>query len=465
MDELRFGTDGWRDVIAEKYTFANVARVAQATADYVKSVGGKTVVVGHDTRFLSDRFARHAAGVIAAAGLEARLSKGYAPTPVTSFAVVHYQAAAGVMITASHNPPHYNGYKLKGPYGGSATPEIYQGMISRIDTSPAAPPAEKGVASFDIREEYYRHLSELLDMEALSHYQGVLYHDAMGGAGGGWLAGFVKQAELKLDLRELHGVPHPLFYGVNPEPIPQNLATLRAVMSAESDPVFAAVTDGDADRIGAVLAGGDFFNSHQIFAVMLKHLYDKGMRGRVVKTFSVSKIIDLLAEKLGLEVVTTPVGFKYITDEFLKGGVLIGGEESGGIGVAGHIPERDGIFNALLLLESIVKTGKSLRQQFAEIEELTGFKHTFDRLDLHVASLEERDRVMERLRREPPGRIGRMEVESVETLDGVKLHLRGGAWLLFRPSGTEPLLRIYCEASDPATVKQILKAGRKELGI
>jgi len=465
MDKLRFGTDGWRDVIADKYTFANVTRVAQATADYARSVGGEAVVIGHDTRFLSDRFARHAAAIIAGNGLRARLTKNYAPTPVTSFAVVHYQAAAGVMITASHNPPHYNGYKLKGPYGGSATPEIYQGMIGRIDASPPATPNEEGVEVFDIRQTYYQHLAGLLNLEALGAYQGVLYHDAMGGAGGGWLAGFAKHAGLKLDLRELHAVPHPLFYGVNPEPIPKNLATLQAVMSAEKDPAFAAVTDGDADRIGAVLAGGDYFNSHQIFAVMLKHLYDKGMRGRVVKTFSVSKIIDLLAEKLSLEVITTPVGFKYITDEFLKGDVLIGGEESGGIGVAGHIPERDGIFNALLLLESVVESGKSLRQQFAEIEELTGFKHAFDRLDLHVSSLEERDRVMERLLQEPPGKIGRLKVESVETLDGVKLHLQGGAWLLFRPSGTEPLLRIYCEAENPATVKQVLKAARKELGI
>ncbi len=465
MDELKFGTDGWRDVIAEKYTFANVSRVAQATADYVGSAGGEAVVIGHDTRFMSDRFARHAAAVIAGNGLRALLTKSYAPTPVTSFAVVHHQAAAGVMITASHNPPVYNGYKLKGPYGGSATPEIYQGMISRLDAHEPAAPAGEAVETFDIRRTYYEHLAALLDLKALGGYRGVLYHDAMGGAGGGWLAGFVKHAGLEVDLRELHGVPHPLFYGVNPEPIPQNLNTLRAVMSAEKDPAFAAVTDGDADRIGAVLAGGDYFNSHQIFAVLLKHLYDKGHRGRVVKTFSVSRIIDLLAGKLGLEVVTTPIGFKYITDEFLKGDVLIGGEESGGIGVAGHIPERDGIYNALLLLESVVVSGKSLRQQFAEIEELTGFRHAFDRLDLHVASLEERDRVMARLRQSPPAKIGRQAVERVETLDGVKLHLADGAWVLFRPSGTEPLLRVYCEASDPETVRKTLKAARQELGV
>ncbi len=464
MDELRFGTDGWRDVIADRYTFANVARVAQATADYVKSVGGARVVIGHDTRFLSGRFAQHAAAVIAANGLEALLGRSYLPTPVTSFAVVHEEAAAGVMITASHNPPEYNGYKLKGPYGGSATPEIYDGMIQRLDVSPPAHPKPEAVKRFDLRAAYYERLARLVDLSALENYSGVLYHDAMGGAGGGWLSGFVKHAGLALDLRELHGVPHPLFYGVHPEPIPHNLVALRAVMSAEKDPVFAAVTDGDADRIGAVLAGGVYFNSHQIFAVLLRHLYRKGLRGRVVKTFSVSQLVDRLAEKLGLEVVTTPVGFKYITDEFLKGDVLIGGEESGGIGVAGHIPERDGILNGLLLLESVVTSGKSLGEQFAEIEALVGLRHAFDRLDLKVASPEARDEAMKRLYEAPPERVGQYRVERVETLDGVKLHLEGGAWLLFRPSGTEPLLRIYCEAEDALTVKRILKEARKLVG-
>lgn len=461
MDELRFGTDGWRDVIADRYTFANVGRVAQATADYVATAGGERVVVGYDTRFLSERFAAHAAGVIAANGVETYLARRYLPTPVTSFAVVHFQAAAGVMITASHNPPEYNGYKLKGPYGGSATPEIYSGMIQKLDAHPPKTPAADAVQTFELRKDYYDRLIRLVDIDALASYRGALYHDAMGGAGSGWLAGFVKHAGLDIDLRELHGVPHPLFYGVHPEPIPQNLATLRAVMSAEQDPVFAAVTDGDADRIGAVLAGGVYFNSHQIFAVLLRHLYQKGLRGRVVKTFSVSKIVDLLAAKLGLEVVTTPIGFKYITDEFLKGDVLIGGEESGGIGVAGHIPERDGLLNALLLLESVVQSGKSLGQQFAEIEELTGFQHAFDRLDLPVKSHEARDAVMERLRSAPPERIGKLKVIQVEQLDGVKLHFSDGAWVLFRPSGTEPLLRIYCEAPSADEVKSLLKQARK----
>ncbi len=464
MSEIRFGTDGWRDVIAENYTFANVARVAQAYADYLVETGGKRVVVGYDTRFLSDAFARTAAEVLAANGLTVYLAKRYTPTPATSFAVTHFEADGGVMITASHNPPQYNGFKIKGPYGGSATPEIVKEVEARLGRREPRTfdPTKHKIELFDVRKAYYDHLAQRLDMEALKAYEGVLYHDAMGGAAGGWLAGFAKHAGLALEVRELHAVPNPTFYGVNPEPLPQNLGTLRAVMGAERAPVFAVVTDGDADRLGAILAGGRFFNSHQIFAVMLKHLHRKGLRGRVVKTFSVSRVIELLGAKLGLEVETTPIGFKYITDAFLKGGVLMGGEESGGIGVSYHLPERDGIFNSLLLLESLVHTGKDIGEQFAEIEAEVGFTHFYDRLDLHLPSLEEKDRAMARLKDPVP--LAGLEVERVEDLDGYKWHLAGGAWVLFRPSGTEPVLRVYCEAPEERLVKAVLEEARKRIG-
>jgi len=367
------------------------------------------------------------------------------------------------MITASHNPPEYNGFKLKGPYGGSATPAIVAEVEARLDARPPKTNGAEAIERFDVKKPYYGKLAEMLDLELLRSYRGVLYHDAMGGAGGGWVSGFARYAELGLEVRDLHAVPHPLFYGVNPEPIPKNLGTLQALMKNEEGLTFAAVTDGDADRIGAVLAGGEYFNSHQIFAVLLKHLYEKGYRGRVVKTFSVSKIVDLLAKKLGLEVVTTPIGFKYITDEFLKGGVLIGGEESGGIGVAGHIPERDGVLNALLLLESVAKTGKSLAEQFAEIEAEVGFRHAFDRLDLRLETNEQKDAAMARAQ-EPAPLAGR-PVTGVETLDGVKWHLGEDAWVLFRPSGTEPVLRIYAEAKSREAVAALLKAARAHLGL
>lgn len=453
---IKFGTDGWRAIIGDQFTFDNVARVAQAYAEYLQE-RGKRVVVGYDTRFMAGKFARRTAEVLAANGLEVHLCKSYVPTPVLSFAVRHLQADGGVMITASHNPPEYLGFKIKGPYGGSATPDIVAAVEARLGQPPRV--GSGTIHPLDVRKAYYDFLASELDMEALRAYEGVMYHDSLGGAGAGWLAGFIKHTGLKLDLRELHAVPDPMFYGVHPEPIPQNQFTIMTVLKAEEDPTFAAVNDGDADRIGAVLAGGNNFNSHQIFAVLLKRLHSKGLRGRVVKTFSTSRIIDRLAHKLGLELVVTPIGFKYITDEMLKGGVLIGGEESGGIGVAGHIPERDGLLNALLLLESVVRTGKSLGQQFAEIEAEVGFRHAYDRIDLHLPSMEDIQAAMARV--QTPKTIAGQQVHGTEHLDGTKWLFGEAGWLLFRASGTEPVLRIYCEAPDDKTVKAVLTEAKR----
>ncbi len=457
---IQFGTDGWRAVIGDEFTFDNVARVAQAYAEYLLEQQGSKVVVGYDTRFMAGRFAHKAAQVLAANGLEVYLSKSYVPAPVVSFAVRHLQADGGVMITASHNPPEYLGLKIKGKYAGAATPAVVKAVENHLGTEPKHSSAT--VQSFDVRTAYYNFLASQLDMEALSAYEGVMYHDSLGGAGAGWLAGFVKHAGLKLELRELHAVPDPMFYGVNPEPIPQNQFTIMTVLKAEQDPTFAVVNDGDADRIGAVLAGGSNFNSHQIFAVLLKHLHRKGHTGRVVKTFSTSRIVDRLSHQLGLKLEVTPIGFKYITEAMLGGGVLIGGEESGGIGVAGHIPERDGLLNALLLLESVVQTGKSLGQQFAEIEAEVGFRHAYDRLDLQLPSMEHIQAAKTRL--QSPQSIAGQQVSATENLDGIKWLFGDTGWLLFRASGTEPVLRIYCEAQDDKTVKAVLAEARKLVG-
>lgn len=459
---IKFGTDGWRAIIGDQFTFDNVARVSQAYAEYLLLHQGKKVVVGYDTRFMAHRFAQRAAQVLAANGLEVYLSKTYLPTPVLSFAVKHLQADGGVMLTASHNPAEYLGFKIKGSYGGAATPALVAEVEKRLGAVPKTTSAA-AVHSLDVRKAYYDFLAQQLDLEALRSYDGVMYHDSLGGAGAGWLAGFVKHAGLKLELRELHAVPDPMFYGVNPEPIPQNQFTVMTVLKAEQDPTFAAVNDGDADRIGAVLAGGSHFNSHQIFAVLLKHLHHKGHTGRVIKTFSTSTIIDKLAQKLGLELLVTPIGFKYITDEMLKGNVLIGGEESGGIGVAGHIPERDGLMNALLLLESVVHTGKSLGQQFAEIEAEVGFKHAYDRIDLHLSSMEHLKEVMAKV--QTPRPIAGQQTSGTAHLDGIKWLFGDAGWLLFRASGTEPILRIYCEAQEEKTVKAILAEARKLVGL
>jgi phosphomannomutase len=426
MDTLVFGTDGWRDIIGDRFTVANVSRAAQAYADYLHAQGTPSVVVGHDTRFNGALFARRVAEVLAANDIRVSLSASYVPTPALSFAVRHYGVGGGVMLTASHNPPAYNGFKLKGPYGGGATDTIYRDVSARVaevhpDEVRVFESRKHAVEIFDIRTAYYDALAELLDLE-------------------------------------LRGEPTPLFYGVNPEPLPQHLRPTLELMRA-SKAVFATATDGDGDRLGLVLPGGTFFNSHQILALLLSVLHDKGERGCVVKTFTTSRLVERLAQKRGLEVVETPVGFKYIVDAMLSGDVLIGGEESGGIGVRGHIPERDGLANTLLVLEAVIRSQRSVSELFASLEAEADWHHAYDRLDLHLSGNALKDAVLASLA-DPPRTFAGRTVETVETLDGVKLNLSGKAWLLFRASGTEPVLRIYCEAQSAAEVGGILAAAR-----
>ena len=461
VDKLVFGTDGWRDVIADKFTFFNVSRAAQAYADYLVSKGQTKVLVGYDTRFNGALFARRAAEVLAANGLGVAVSASYLPTPALSFAVKHLQAGGGVMLTASHNPPPYHGFKLKGPYGGTATSDIYEAVSARVEKTVSDDvkvfDAERHkVDTFDIRTAYFDALAQLVEVETLRTVQGEVVHEAMGGSGTGWLSGFFEHVGLRGRATDLHPKPDPLFYGVNPEPIPDNLGAAMAYMKTRTDGLLIA-TDGDADRIGVVLPGGTFFNSHQIFAVLIEVLSRQGKTGKVVKTFTVSRVVERLARARGLEVVETPVGFKYIVDAMLDGDVLIGGEESGGIGVSEHLPERDGIANGLLLLAAMASTGKPLAELFADIEQEVFWHHAYDRLDLHLSGNALKDAVMAALQHPPEAFAGR-NVESVERVDGVKLNLSGQAWLMFRPSGTEPVLRVYCEAQSEAEVAAVLGA-------
>lgn len=455
-EPLSFGTDGWRDVIADRFTFSNLARAAQGYATWMRSQGARLVLVGHDTRFLGPEFARETAEILAGNGLAVMLADSFLPTPALSFAARHFRADGAVMLTASHNPARYQGFKLKGGYGGSATDDTYRGVAAVVaDTAPAdVRRATAGIESFDIRDDYYRTLDRLLDLNVLRAGSGLLIHDAMGGAASGWLRGYFEHAELKPDIAEFRGRPDPLFHGVNPEPIAPNLRG-TAEVAWDNGPLFAVATDGDGDRLGVILPDGRYFNSHQIFAVLLMHLHGRGLRGRVVKTFTVSRIIERFAASLDLPVLETPVGFKYIAEAMLRGDVLVGGEESGGIGVHGHIPERDGILNALLLLEAVLASGSSLSELFAAIEEQAGWRHAYDRSDIRLDDNALKDRVMAGLQADPEVFGGRV-VESVERLDGVKLNLAGDAWLLFRPSGTEPVLRVYCEAASEEDVTALL---------
>lgn len=453
-----FGTDGWRDVIAAGFTFSNLGLVAQAYADVLKASGGRTVLVGHDTRFLGTEFAGHVASVLAGNGLEVQLSESYLPTPALSFAVRQLQADGGVMITASHNPHRYQGFKLKGPYGGTATSGLYRQVEARLGQLDrrAVRHASTQVSTFDIRSGYFAALNARLDLPLLRGAQGLFIHDAMGGAAAGWLQDWFDQAGLRIRLAQLRDRPDPNFHGVNPEPIAANL-TAAAEAAWEYGPLFVSATDGDGDRLGVVLPDGSYFNSHQIFAVLLRHLHARGQRGRVLSTFTVSRLIGRLARVLQLPAEETRVGFKYITEAMLDGDVLIGGEESGGIGVQGHLPERDGLLNSLLLLESVARTGQGLLEQFRELEQLTGWPHAFERVDLQLAAAGAGARVLQALHTDPADFAGQ-RVHSVERLDGLKLNFADGAWLLLRPSGTEPLLRLYCEAAEPARVQELLAA-------
>lgn len=465
-DTLKFGTDGWRDVIADRFTTGNLGRAAQAYAEHLLAGGMSRVLVGYDTRFLGRRFALVVADVLTANGLEARVSTDYVPTPVLSFAVRHLGAHGGVMITASHNPPEYSGFKLKGAYGGGASDATYRDVAERTRRVPAEEVARgrgaPAALGFDVREEYYEALDALIDVDELRRSGVRVVHDAMGGAGAGWLAGYFARHGMADRLVEFRGRPDPLFHGVNPEPIPANLAatSLRMREAAAEGIAFAAVTDGDADRIGVVLPGGGYFDSHQIFATLLDDLERRGGRGSVVKTFTVSRVVERLASLRGLAVTETKVGFKYVVDAMLAGGVLIGGEESGGIGVSAHLFERDGLANALLLAAATARTGLPLAERFAALEAETGWRHAYDRLDLHLgdqAALARAASVLD----DPPTRVAGRIVRSVETLDGTKLNLGDDAWVLVRMSGTEPLVRVYCEGPDQDVVANTLAAVRE----
>lgn len=463
MDRLEFGTDGWRDVIADRFTYRNVARCAQAYAEHLVDNGQTSVVVGHDTRFAGEHLAGLVAEVMAANGLTALLSPTFVPTPALSFAVRHFGTGGAVMLTASHNPPQYNGLKIKGPYGGTATDEIYRDVARRVadidEDRVRRGGGTGGLEIVDLRPPYFQALLELVDTDILAELRGTIVHDAMGGAAAGWLAGFVRFADLAVEVEQLRKRPDPLFHGVNPEPLPPNLAPTIA-RAGQGGLLFASATDGDGDRLGVVLADGSFFNSHQIFAVLLDLMVRRGAVGRVVKTFTVSRLIERLARRRRLEVVETPVGFKHIVGTMLTGSVLIGGEESGGIGVAGHIPERDGIANTLLLLEAVARSGKGLAEIFSDLEEEAGWRHAYDRVDLKLANPAAGGAVISALEQAPPTFGGR-RVDSIETLDGVKLNLGEDAWLLFRASGTEPLLRIYAEAASPGEVASLLREAKE----
>jgi len=461
---IRFGTDGWRAIIAQDFTFANVERVVQAYATYLsdqaKTSGATLVVVGYDRRFLSDKFARRACEVLVGNGLRVALFPHDTPTPLISWAVKVLQASGGIVITASHNPADFNGFKIKAPWGGSATQETTAEVERLVDSSP---PLRSEILS-DGREllapaveSYRQQIESYVDLERLRTAIGTVVVDPMHGTGGRWVEGFLSGGTLTVDT--IRANRDPLFGGTNPEPIDRNLSALKQCV-IDSQAFLGLATDGDADRLGAVDERGRTMTMHDVVPLLLLHLArNRKMTGGVVRTFSQSVLTKRIAVAHGLKLYETPIGFKYIADLMLREDILIGAEESGGIGVKGHIPERDGILNSLLFLEAVITAGKSPSEMLRDLHREFG-EFCFGRRDLYVEVAVGKDLVAG-LASEPPDSLAGTEVVNVETLDGTKLEFADESWLLFRQSGTEPVLRIYCEAASAQNMEALLAAGVK----
>ncbi|HHY87361.1 MAG TPA: phosphoglucomutase/phosphomannomutase family protein [Chloroflexi bacterium] len=475
---IHFGTDGWRAVISDTFTFSNLRLVTQAIADAIASgswmngdhdPNNKTVVVGYDTRFLSDRYAQDVARVMAANGLKVYLSQSDAPTPAISYAVRHLNAIAGVMITASHNAPRYNGVKLKSPYGGSASPEqcrrveVYLNDNEAQVRGPNLMDFEQArsmglIQRFNPIPDYHNHLRKLIDFDAIAENPQQIVVDSMYGSGRGVIRTLLQGTGC--EVYELRNEMNPGFGGVHPEPIAKHLGPLSGAISIGKGSIGLA-TDGDADRIGAMDERCNFVDPHKVMALALKYLVEhRGYTGSVVRTVSTTRMIDRLAKKYGLVLHETPVGFNHIADWMMAEDVLIGGEESGGISFKGHIPEGDGILMGLLLVEMVAVTGKTLGELVQELLDEVGPAH-YERVDLRLKHPVAKDKMTEYLLNNRPEAIGGEPIVDITSTDGVKYILGDDSWLLVRPSGTEPVLRVYAEGRSPQMVREMMTYGQQ----
>ena len=461
--EIKFGTDGWRGIIADDFTFDNVRRVAGAIASYVlkyeNAAGG--VVVGYDTRFASQRAAQVTAETICAAGIPVKLANDYTPTPAVSYAVKHGGAAGGVMITSSHNPWNWNGVKFKGKFGGSATPAIMKKVEDELRAEAMPQGVKAAIDEVDLKVPYVAAVCRFVDLDLISRAKFKIAIDSMYGSGRGILAGiFAERGVQHVAIRQ---EVNPLFPGINPEPIEPHVALLQQTVRREKCDAGLA-TDGDADRIGAVAEDGSFVDSHKIFCVLLRWLLErKKWSGDVVRAFNTTRMLDRIAAKHGRKLYETQIGFKYTADLMMEHDILIGGEESGGIGYSRFLPERDGVLNSLLLANVMAEEGKPLGQLVADLQREFG-PHYYGRRDLHIPD-EIKQSAIRRASEEGTQTLGRYRVMKKENLDGIKFFLdapaKGNgaeAWILFRASGTEPLLRAYAEAASPELVTEILTA-------
>jgi len=456
---IKFGTDGWRGVIAEDFTNENVRKVAHAIARYVVRAEkpGAGVVVGYDTRFASERFARGAAETVAATGTPVWLSDTACPTPAVSLLVRQRGAACGIQITASHNPYRWNGMKLKASYGSSASPAIVAQVeqeLARVlrDGVPALPPRDDLIHSLDVRTPYLETLAGLVDWDRLRASKFRFLIDPMHGAGRGLLRELFRRQGIEAG--EIRGERDPLFGGVNPEPIEPHIEALRQAMRAGGyDAGFAL--DGDADRIGAMDPDGTFITPHQIFSILFWHLAGtRNLPGDVAKSFTVTKMIDKIAQKFGRKVWETPVGFKYICERMLESDILLGGEESGGIGTKLYLPERDATVSALLLAEVMAWHGKRLGELVAMLQREFGEYH-YGRVDLTL-KVGQKEKALEYFAAPKLNRFLDWPIVRREDLDGVKDYLGDIGWVMVRASGTEPMLRVYAETTRADTTRRLL---------
>jgi phosphomannomutase len=459
MTTIKFGTDGWRGVIAEDYTYENVRTVAHAIARYVVRGANpeRGILVGYDTRFGSENFARVAAEAISATGTPVWLAAHAAPTPALSLMVRTLGASGGIQITASHNPYRWNGIKFKASYGSSASPAIVAQIEVELaqvlrDGVPPLPPRKELIKSLEIHEPYLDTIEKLVDWDRLRASKFRYVIDPMHGAGRGLLRELFHRHGIETD--EIRGTRDPLFGGVNPEPIEPHVEALRqAVRKGRYDAGFAL--DGDADRIGAIDRDGNFVTPHQIFSILLWHLAGtRRLTGEVAKTFSTTKMIDKIAAKFGRKVWETPIGFKYICDRMLEGDILLGGEESGGIGTKLYLPERDATVNALLLAEVMAWHGKHLGELVAMLQSEFG-EHHYGRVDLTLKS-GQAERALAHFAAPKLNRFLDWPVARRENLDGIKIFLGDIGWVMVRASGTEHMLRVYSETTRPETTRRVL---------
>ncbi len=454
---IHFGTDGWRGVIAREFTRENVERVARALARYLVEYEDlrRGVVVAYDTRFLAAQFARHVSEVLTSVGVNVRLAVAPTPTPALSYAVRSTGAAAGIMLTASHNSPQWLGLKLKASFGGSASARAVaevERFLSEPRLLPRVAPDARLIEPVDLKPAYLARLAELVDLDRIAAARLRLALDPMHGAGAGYLRELLSRHGIACT--EVRGTPDPLFGGTQPEPLEANLEPLREAVCREKCDAGLA-TDGDADRLAAVDAGGQFVDPHKMFSLVFRHLVERrGLTGAVAKTFSVSKMIDRLAEKYGVALHETRIGFKYIADLMLEHDLLLGGEESGGIGIRPHLPERDGLLISLLLAEILATEGKPLAECVADLQKDFGPLY-YRRLDLALDPAQ-KQRALRRVAGDDLRRLGEWTVVGREDLDGTKLYLLNAGWVLARASGTEPLLRIYAEAPSAGVVERVV---------